>query len=676
MLTIFIFLISYIFSQDVVYDIEKTEFVSEYAFYDSSKTIINIATNAIINIFDKNDNVVLKLKTDYADINLSSSTIEFSSFTIETSSIYIQGTGGDYNLESASGKLFSIYSHYDRFILKSKFSEIYRNKQIYRHAYITTCSQPKPHYRISSSKITLSPGRYFLSYNNVFYIGDIPILYLPILYKPLGEGTPVISQFYPGFDERNGFYIKSNYTYKLSRYHKIRAYLDYYSKKGFGTGGEFFGHNSDIFKYNFSYYRINEYGKNPIYWGMNGGIWYNLFSNNVRSFYLQSFARLPSDPGFNNNYFRSNPFIISPTRQWDVSFTYKLPLSYLRIKTSVLYSSSNNIYFFKHEEMMPKFEYQMLTRKISFLPLSHSFYFSLENTRYDETYFQKHSKLNYIIYVSIPFSRNLNGYTSLGTEFTTSFSTSSTNSNISITRYLINSSMRYSFSTGSVELLYNAILRSDINKFMINKNSLDRGVETSRLSSKLWVVRGISEYFSFETGYDLKDYDYKLSFSKRLFPISFEYYSFFSNYELYFKEIYNINYGHKVFITNMTTNMEKNYLTVGFANYDTQRERFLISTTLGYNPIPNKGWHGEFGIRYYIDFSKDMSLKFYEKNFIINKEFHDFNTRFVFRNRKNNNEFFFYITMKMNDPYRKDKIDSEIDKEFRPWRKFSEERDY
>jgi hypothetical protein len=32
--------------------------------------------------------------------------------------------------------------------------------------------------------------------------------------------------------------------------------------------------------------------------------------------------------------------------------------------------------------------------------------------------------------------------------------------------------------------------------------------------------------------------------------------------------------------------------------------------------------------------------------------------------------------MKMNDRYRKDSIDREVDKFFKPWRRFEDERDY
>lgn len=675
MILFFLFLLnSFCFSKND-YQIEKTEFVSEYAFYDSSSSVVNLSTDVIINLLDKDDNIILNIKTNEAVLNLNSSDIFFSTFQIETSSIYIKGGFGKYNFDLNNAKLWSVVSNYDRFTINSKLTEIENNKHIYKKAYFTTCNYEPPHYKITSSRIVFFPSRYFVSYNNLVYIGKIPVLYFPVIYKPLGEGTPIISQFYPGYDERNGFYLKSNYTYKYSSFHKLRIYLDYYSKKGFGTGGEFFGFKNNSFKYNISYYRINEYGRLPIYWGINGGTWYNIYSTNNKSLYFQSFIRLPSDPNFNNNYFRSNPFVISTTRQWDLSLTYQLPSSFLRLKSNTSYSSNQNS-FFKSQEIIPKIEYQTITKKISFLPLSHSFYISVENRRLNESYFQKNSNIKYNIYSSVLMTKNFSLYNNIEINYDTNFTTSSQNQNISIAKYAINSSFRYSFFSGNIDLSYSGILRSSINKLYIDERSNDHGIEESLVRMRFFFIKNINENFSFNSGYDLKKYNYYISNSKRFLPFSFEYYKNISSYELYFKEVYSVSSGHKAFVTNMTTHMEKNYLTVGFSNYDTKKERFFISTLLGYNPIPKKGWHGEFGFRYYVDFSRDMSLKFYEKNFIINKEFHDFNTKFVIRSRKENLEFFFYITMKMNDPYRKDKIDSEIDKEFRPWRRFNEERDY
>lgn len=664
-----------IYSQQNIYNIDKAEFVSKYAVYDSSKQIIIISSDVKINLLDNFDNVNTKIKAESAVIDLAFSTISFSTFTLETSSAFISGKYGFYNLDIAQGFLEKSITRYDRFIINSQKATIFSNKFVYNKTFLTTCDYEKPHYRISSSKIILSPGRYFVSYNNVLFIGKVPVIYLPVLYKPLAEGTPVISQFYPGYDERNGFYIKSNYTYRINRYIKIRGYLDYYSRKGFGTGGEFFGYKESDFKFNISYYRINEYGKAPLYWGINGGVWKNLYSYDRKSLYFQSFARLPSDPYFNSNYFRSNPFVVSNERQYDVSFTYAMKNSYLRANTYTIYHSSGDS-FFRYKQVLPKIEYTFLTKKISFLPLLHSFYISAENVEMNDAYFQKHSYINYTLYNSFSIYRNLTSYTYLKFDYDTLFSTSSNTSNISIMKYGVNSLLRYSMSNMSFDLSYSGVFRSYPNRFSVDSKSSDNGVESSLINAGLFFVSDIYHYMNLKTGYDLKSYPYKVSFSQRILPFSFEYYKSFYNYELYFHEVYSIITGHKSFMTNMITNFEKNYLNVGFSNYDTIKERFIISTILGYNPVPKKGWLWEIGLRYYMDFSKDMRFKFFEKIFVINKEFHDFNAKFALRTRKDNTEFFFYITMKMNDPYRKDKIDNEIDKEFRPWRKFYDERDY
>ncbi|MEF3280974.1 MAG: hypothetical protein K6357_08440 [Elusimicrobiota bacterium] len=654
---------------------KKIEFKSEWAFYDDIKSVIELSTNVIINNLNEDNLVIVKIKSDNAIVNIASSSIVLkTSFTVETSSMIINAEKGEYDFKENKGVFEKGISRYDRFIMKGKKIEINGDKYIYKSSFFTTCDKNPPHYHISSQRLSFVSGKYFLSYNNIFYIGKVPILYFPLIYKPLGKGTPVLSQFYPGYDKRNGFYIKSNYTYKFSSYTKFKLFVDYFSRRGWGFGGEVYKYNKDNIKLDVSYYRIDEYGDGQIQWGLNGGMWTKIYEKDRNELYLQNYIRLMSSPDFNNNYFRSNPFAISDDKQWDISLTYKMPFSYLRANTKVLYKRYGDYEFIEATNISPKLEYQTITQKIKFLPINHSLYLSVENSRYDNTFFRKKISGVYTLSNSFNISKKVSFYNSVSYSGNIKFSTSSNLSDVVISRYYYNSGLRYSTLSNSYELGYNGIFRSKENKISIDKDSADKGVEKSNLSLSIYLFNSIDKYFRFNNNYDLRNNH--LKFKDRFSPFSFEFYKKFSNYEIYFKDDYDINKGNKSFITQLSSDYDKNYLNIGFANYASNRERFIISNTIGYYPSPQKGWYGEFTLRYYVDFSKDMGVKFFEKSFIINKEFHDFRAKFLFRNRKDVNEFFFYVTMKMNDPYRKNNIDREIDEFFKPWRKFDEERDY
>jgi hypothetical protein len=249
-------------------------------------------------------------------------------------------------------------------------------------------------------------------------------------------------------------------------------------------------------------------------------------------------------------------------------------------------------------------------------------------------------------------------------------------SNIFVSRYSYTSSIRLFGVSDSYQVSYSGIFRTENKKFEIDNKSSDKGIEKSALDFDITLFSMIDRYMRVFMSYDLKNYGYSKDFKSRLSPISFESYRSRDNYEIYFKDVYDIKKGNRAVILNMNSFNDKNYLNVGVANYAENRSRVVVSNLLGYYPVKKYGWFGEFVVRYYFDMEKDMGFKIFEKGFILNKEFHDFRTRFVFRNRKGVKEFFFYITMKMNDRYRKDSIDREVDKFFKPWRRFEDERDY
>jgi len=677
MMYLFFLFLSFLYSSEneSISKIDLVEFKSTYAYYDHLNGIVELSSGVVINLLDEKENVIGKLKTENATISVTSYTaLMKSSFTLETSSLTVNAENGFYDFKKNVAVFNDAIAYYDNFILKGSVIEKKEEKYIYKRAKITTCNYDPPHYYISALRTVFLPQKYFISYNNVFYLGRIPIFYLPVMYKPLGEGTPVISQFYPGYDERNGFYIKSNYTYKFSRYLKTKLFIDYYSKKGWGFGGEVYKYNPSNIKLDISYYRIDE-RDSKILWGANGGMWYKVYSNNNREIYMQSFARMLSDPDFNNKYFRTNPFSISDDKQWDFSITYKMISSYLRVHLKEYYIRYDDS-FRESLSYMPKVEYQFLTKRIGKTPLNQSFYISLENSNYNNTNYMKRMNYSHIFSNSFNILRNLSFYNSVGYSSYIEISTVSMQNNIFVSRYSYTSSIRLFGVSDSYQVSYSGIFRTENKKFEIDNKSSDKGIEKSALDFDITLFSMIDRYMRVFMSYDLKNYGYSKEFKDRLSPISFESYRSRDNYEIYFKDVYDIKKGNQAVILNMNSFNDKNYLNVGVANYAENRSRVVVSNLLGYYPVKKYGWFGEFVVRYYFDMEKDMGFKIFEKGFILNKEFHDFRTRFVFRNRKGVKEFFFYITMKMNDRYRKDSIDREVDKFFKPWRRFEDERDY
>lgn len=83
----------------------------------------------------------------------------------------------------------------------------------FRDAMLTTCDEEDPHWSINASRIWLLPGNEIALLNGVFFIGPLPVFYLPAFYYPADEMI-----FHPvfGFRNREGYFTQTT-TYLVGR---------------------------------------------------------------------------------------------------------------------------------------------------------------------------------------------------------------------------------------------------------------------------------------------------------------------------------------------------------------------------------------------------------------------------------------------------------------------------
>lgn len=83
----------------------------------------------------------------------------------------------------------------------------------FRNGVLTTCDDPDPHWSIKASRIWLLPGNEIALLNGVFFIGPLPILYIPAFYYPSDEMlvNPVF-----GVRNRTGAFVQTT-TYLMGR---------------------------------------------------------------------------------------------------------------------------------------------------------------------------------------------------------------------------------------------------------------------------------------------------------------------------------------------------------------------------------------------------------------------------------------------------------------------------
>lgn len=605
-------------------------------------------------------------------------------FVIDDDTGTVYGRSGFYDYGNSAGVINDGRFLHRNFVFRGRQVKFDREGYTYKRASLTSCDDEPPHYRLRASRIQLYPERYFIAYNTVFFLGKVPVFYFPLLYKPMGRGTPFVSSFYPGYDERNGFFVKSNYLYRVSPGMRVKAYLDYFDRRGVGTGGEFDYRLAEKHVSNLSAYRIREYGRDADRWGLNGGYWhaFNRFNeSDPAQYYGQAFFRLISDPAFNNDFFRTNPFAVSPDKQASAAFVRKTNYTVTRLSAYGRdeYDSGRRK-FVRAYESSPRLDFNTVPFSLPKLPVLNSFAGHFESAKEPGlSYYQRKGRGAWTVSRTVPLSRRVTLAPSAFYDQAVFLSTAAGVSDAWIGRYGASVNARYDRTWGSLDLRYSVTTRLEPNSFSVDRSSADKGQELRSLYGDLFIMPRHNAYFRARASYDLRDY-YTASFASRLTPLITEvYYAPRPTLDLYAQNTYSFSSGNKAFVGQVTAGGKEIYAGAGLANYSTDAEAWIVSNTFGFRPWRGSKWRAEAVLRYRAvphGFGHFDTFKFFEKAVTLHRDFHDFRTRWDFRVRSGGvNEFFFFVNLKMNDPVRYDSLEEKSRRFWRPWRQEGAVRD-
>ena len=105
----------------------------------------------------------------------------------------------------------------------------------------TTCVQPTPRWQIVANTATVNLGHYTILHNSVLEVKHVPLLYLPILYYPTKKDDRATGFLIPqyGVSTIRGQSISNAFFWAINRSQDATFYNDWYSKTGYGNGGEY-----------------------------------------------------------------------------------------------------------------------------------------------------------------------------------------------------------------------------------------------------------------------------------------------------------------------------------------------------------------------------------------------------------------------------------------------------
>jgi hypothetical protein len=664
----------------------RVRFEADSAQFNEYTRVIDLSGEVRLEEVNASDRVVKVIKARSLSVDMDSSTVVSpSEFVVDDDTGTIYGKSGRLNYATDHGVINGARFAYGNFVFRGRQVAVGPDGYVYKKASVTSCDEEPPHYTLRASRIYLAPGRYFLAYNTALFLGRVPVFYFPVLYRPDGGGTPFVSSFFPGYDQRSGLYLKSNYAYKVNPETRVRVYLDFFDKRGLGTGGEVDFRRSEKNISNLSAYRIREYGSRGDRWGVNGGFWhsFNRFNeSDPAQYYAQSSFRLISDPAFNNDFFRSNPFAVSPDKQAGAALTRRSGASVLRLSAYGREErrTPTDDRFRKAYESSPRLDYSVLPFAIKGLPVLHSFAGHLESAKeVDAPYYQRKGRGAWTVSKTVPLLRNLTLSPAAFYDQSVAFSTHSAGHTSWVGRYGASANLRYDRVWGSMDLRYAHQRRLREGTFVVDRSSADHGQEADTLFADLFVMPRLNAYFRARTSYDLRYY-YTAPVSRRLSPLIAEvYYAPRPSLDIYVENSYSFAEGNRSFVTQLNFGGGEKYFGAGVANYSTDPGAWIVSNTMGFKVWRAPAWRAEAVLRYRAVPESGpgfRSFRFFEKAVSLYRDFHDFRTRWDFRVRSGGvKEFFFFVNLKMNDPAKHDDLEEKSRAFWRPWRQPGAARD-
>ncbi|MBO8126129.1 MAG: LPS-assembly protein LptD [Firmicutes bacterium] len=96
------------------------------------------------------------------------------------------------------------------------------------------CDRENPHYHLKAVKIEYYPGERLVARKVSYYEGHFKLFTLPVLVVSLKESRWEAPKL--GYNSEDGWYIKTTYNYYRNPNSSGSLFLDYYQKKGWGTG--------------------------------------------------------------------------------------------------------------------------------------------------------------------------------------------------------------------------------------------------------------------------------------------------------------------------------------------------------------------------------------------------------------------------------------------------------
>ncbi len=688
----FIFLISFAFCQSNNLPAPTKE---DFVYFTADEISYNNQTGKA----ELNGNAQISVKKDGEQYNILGSSFEIlpkEKTIISTGPVTVENSNGSfslkdfkYNTESKDIVIDDFSAQYGpmRILSAHNFSGD-KEEYILKDAVLTCCDKPTPHYTMSLGKATLKPNISISGTNGVARIGKVPVFYFPYFYRSLRNDHLFTTYLDFGQSANTGFAVLTSTVYSNGNF-AATGNLDYYTKAGFGYGLTLGYDDPNKFRGNIQTYTIKDNVLDMQRWGINGGFWWEMFDNSDSLnnedgaiYFAQMKTRTVSDPEFNNDFFRNNPYVVSPDKLVQTSLVRQSRVSNFRISyydISKLDEMTKT--FYKNKTDLPEIAWNFTP---FVLPktggIVNNFNIAFNNTKYNEKPINDNDFLQYFQATwrsskSFRLHRNLTLTPSVFYNQEIGFKdpVSQKNDNY-VGRYGTEINLRTDLPTGMLDFGYRYKHRTTdkvlvIDEFKEYQNVFNREEQNAFYLQNYYMYKNL--YFKVVSGVNINENKKSWDLNERLEPLLAEigFFNQKTGTNFFLQNLYDFANGNQAFVLNTTfrdpRDPENMFITLGVTNYKTDRNSFLFTTQFALAP-KNSTWRADMGLDFEI---KDSSIHGYSKHILVYKDFHDFNVMVGVRDRSQNLSFHFMINVRCGGSAEETPAQQRINKYWYPWQK-------
>ncbi len=537
-------------------------------------------------------------------------------------------------------------------VLEAKDIEVQQDQYLLKKAELTCCSLEKPHYTLYVGKADLIPQDRIIAYNAVLKVGKVPVFYFPFFYRSLN--TDRLFTTYLDFDQsgNTGFGFLTSTVYARNNF-RAAANLDYYTKSGIGYGLEVGYLSPQKFRGSMQAYTIYDREKDKQRWGIDGGYWWQMHDssdslNNKGGaiYFSQLETRNVSDADFNDDFFRANPYVVSPDKLTRASIVRQTRTSTFRVS----YSNREQLNpddktYFNAEEVLPKVDWIFNPFVLPYTGgVVNNFSISFNNTKKEDYDFVQYFQAKWNSARDFKLHKNFTLTPSVfyNQEIILKDPTNNDEDKF-VGRYGGQLNLRSNLITGMLDVGYRYTRRNQEGA-LTSENPFDNKEEENLVYIQNYYLPTPNIYFKMGSGYNLQNSQDSWEAKYRVEPILAEvgYFSQKTGSSIYVQNLYDVHTANQAFVIDaILKNLYGSSAKFGVVNYSTDRDSFLFNTQFTLAPRYIT-WRADMGIDFEV---KDSTVHAYSKHIKVYKDFHDVSLMLGVRDRNKNLSFSFRINV-------------------------------